>query len=962
MDKKWTYAVVIFVYLSYTILATKRNTLNDVSQFLIEWEDDGSDMCYQMTSATWNYITNLTEYNKNKMLEIHSLNSKFDRVSWKNAISMRWNRNLEPLTQRQVKLLSMKRHYALNDTQFSELQQLIIDMKDIYAKARICTFKAAFSTNCELSLDPDAQRILAKSRDYEEQLHVWRNWRDSVGPFIKPKYQRYIELINESARRFENAGYEERSIYELPDLESELATLWTQVLPLYKHLYTYVRRRLVQYYGTWRIKPDGPIPAHILGNMWAQSWKHIIDIVLPFQGKRRSDFTSEMLRQGYTAHKIFQVAEEFFTSMGMKPMPAEFWRHSMIIKPEDRAVVCKSSAWDFCNGKDYRIKQCTEITMDDLFTTHHEMAHIQYYLQYSSQHLIFRDGPNPAFHEAIGDMILLSVKTSKHLHRIGLLNNVTDDYETSIDYLMEMALDKVAYLPFSYLVDLWRWNVFRDGTNDMNQKWWDLRFRYQGIVPPMSRNENDFDPASKYHIIADIPYAKYFIGLIIQFQLHESVCVAAGHVGPLHTCDIYRSTEAGKLLTDIMSVGASLSWREVLKIATHGKSSRLETRPMIEYFKPLQNWLEIQNQDEPIIGWVISRPESVQNERLERTNSATHRSCGLIIFKLLLLNAILMTEEKDTKSSSNSRTLKLICLTTLTFQNAAYIQIYKYSRLGQQEDLYTTSTVICVAEFLKIDMLHMSIPAVTYILMTNLMYISAIHLDVLTFQIVNQLKIPATVFFSILFLGSSFRKTQYLSIVILFIGVLIVQLSEIDDRTTKNFTDDTTKITSLSNKTIGVVTGLVACVLSGFAGVYFEKILKSTSHSVWVRNVQMSLLSILPAFLTAFAQNWYNISRKGFFYGYNELVWIVIFLHASGGLIVALSVKLADNISKGYATSASIIVSSISATIILHYKFDYMFACGALLVVISIPLYTFNFNSSKIKPLKLPSEGHECYI
>lgn len=348
-------------------------------------------------------------------------------------------------------------------------------------------------------------------------------------------------------------------------------------------------------------------------------------------------------------------------------------------------------------------------------------------------------------------------------------------------------------------------------------------------------------------------------------------------------------------------------------------------------------------------------------------------------------------EEKDTKSSSNSRTLKLICLTTLTFQNAAYIQIYKYSRLGQQEDLYTTSTVICVAEFLKIvfsfllmlifekfqsvsscfyttfikrpqDMLHMSIPAVTYILMTNLMYISAIHLDVLTFQIVNQLKIPATVFFSILFLGSSFRKTQYLSIVILFIGVLIVQLSEIDDRTTKNFTDDTTKITSLSNKTIGVVTGLVACVLSGFAGVYFEKILKSTSHSVWVRNVQMSLLSILPAFLTAFAQNWYNISRKGFFYGYNELVWIVIFLHASGGLIVALSVKLADNISKGYATSASIIVSSISATIILHYKFDYMFACGALLVVISIPLYTFNFNSSKIKPLKLPSEGHECYI
>lgn len=429
---------------------------SDVAQFLLEWEDEASEMCYQVTDATWTYITNITEINKNKMMEYHSLNTKFDRSSWRNAISLRWNQNLNLTTQRQLKIISMKRHYALNDSRFSELQQIINDMKDIYIKARICPFRAAFSTTCELPLEPEANRILAKSRDYEEQLHVWKGWREAVGPIIKPRYLRYIELINESARRndFGDAGYEERAIYELPDMESEMLTLWTQILPLYKQLYTYVRRRLVQYYGVRRIKPDGPIPAHILGNMWAQSWKNIIDLVLPFQGKRRIDLTAEMLRQGYTAHRIFQVSEEFFTSLGLKPIPAEFWRYSMIIRPEDRPVICKSSAWDFCNRKDYRIKQCTEITMDDLFTTHHEMAHIIYYLQYSSQPLVFRDGPNPAFHEAIGDMVLLSVMTSKHLQRIGLLNNVTDDYETNIDYLMEIALDKIAYLPFSYLVDL----------------------------------------------------------------------------------------------------------------------------------------------------------------------------------------------------------------------------------------------------------------------------------------------------------------------------------------------------------------------------------------------------------------------------------------------------------------------------------------------------------------------------
>lgn len=345
------------------------------------------------------------------------------------------------------------------------------------------------------------------------------------------------------------------------------------------------------------------------------------------------------------------------------------------------------------------------------------------------------------------------------------------------------------------------------------------------------------------------------------------------------------------------------------------------------------------------------------------------------------------------KSNIRRVLIKAVCLVSLTFQNAAFVQIYKYSRLGVPETLYIPSTAVCIAEAIKVlfsfflmvtfekslsdvgqffyksvivkpsDTLRMCIPAIAYVIMTNLSLISGANLDVITFQIINQLKIPATVFFAILLLRSNFRLLQYLSVVVLMVGAVLVQSTDIEGVRHEMYHENfTVKKLMISDKTLGVVTGLAACILSGFSGVYFEKILKSHDSTVWSRNLQLSILSILPALIASFAKDWQEIREKGFFFGYNYVVWIVIFLQAFGGLIVALSVKLADNVSKGYATSCSIIVAGVSSTIIFHYTFNYQFLAGAALVVLSVPLYTITCGEVEIEPVKLETEKQECYI
>ncbi|XP_021941995.1 angiotensin-converting enzyme-like [Zootermopsis nevadensis] len=438
-------------------------------------------------------------------------------------------------------------------------------MSSIYSKAKICDYKNP--NKCDLSLEPD--------------------FTDTAEYWLKD--------------------------YESPDFRDQVSRLWDQVQPLYLQIHAYVRRKLRETYGEKLVTRRGPIPAHLLGNIWSQTWNNIMDISAPYPEKEAIDVTPQMKKQGYTPLKMFKLAEEFFISLNLSAMPETFWERSILEKPDDRELICHASAWDFYDGKDFRIKQCTRIDLDDLFTAHHEMGHVQYFIQYKDQPLAYKEGANPGFHEAVGDVMSLSVSTPKHLREIGLLEgdeSTGKDYEATINYLFLQGLQKIVFLPYAYQTDLWRWDVFKGEitSDDYNCKWWKLREKFQGIEPPVDRTEEDFDPGSKYHVIASVPYIRYFVSYVIQFQFHRALCEKAGQFDPkdpklpLHECDIYRSTEAGNLLGKMLQLGSSKPWPDAMEVLTGQRE--MDASGLLDYFRPLADWLEKDNkQTGEYIGW-----------------------------------------------------------------------------------------------------------------------------------------------------------------------------------------------------------------------------------------------------------------------------------------------------------------------------------------------------------------------
>ncbi|TMS22592.1 Angiotensin-converting enzyme [Larimichthys crocea] len=462
-------------------------------------------------------------------------------------------------------------------------------MDNIYSTAKVHP-----QPNISWSLEPELTDIMANSRSYKRLLYAWEGWHNASGVPLKKYYPRFVELSNSASRSdgFTDTGDDWRSWYETPTFEEDLEELYRTIQPLYQHLHAFVRRKLYNQYGPKYINLKGPIPAHLLGNMWAQTWNNIYGLMIPFPEKPNLDVTNEMINQSYNASHMFRVSEEFFTSLGLEKMPDEFWEGSMLVKPEGREVVCHASAWDFYNRKDFRIKQCTTVTMEQLFTVHHEMGHIQYYLQYKDQPVGYRRGANPGFHEAIGDVLSLSVSTPKHLKEIDLLESATSDIQTDTNYLLKMALEKIAFLPFGYLIDQWRWSVFSGRTppERYNADWWHLRTKYQGICPPTRRTEEHFDPGAKYHIPGNTPYIRYFVSFILQFQLHEKLCAAA---------------------RKILQAGSSKPWPDVLQEAIGTR--KLDANSLMKYFEPIIEWLKKQNVNEtlgwPDFNWVPPIPE-----------------------------------------------------------------------------------------------------------------------------------------------------------------------------------------------------------------------------------------------------------------------------------------------------------------------------------------------------------------
>ncbi|HEV2110746.1 MAG TPA: M2 family metallopeptidase [Gammaproteobacteria bacterium] len=619
--------------------AAAKPSADDAKRFIADVDRRLRQLSLEDSEAQW--VNSTYETGDTDDLVAHADDRALGYLGQAIAASKRYDGvDMDPDTARQFKLLKLAAPFLPPDDPDKRLEmtKTSAEIQAMYGSAKYCPKGQDSCRDLE-----QLQAVLADPANYTPKgyaamLDAWQGWHDAAKP-MRDDYARFVTLANLGAR---NSGYENvadvwQSGYDMPavDFAKDTDRLWSQVQPLYQALHCYVYNRLAAVYGRQRMGKDGTIPAHLLGNMWAQDWTHVYPLVQPYPGALGADVDAVLQRQydvleaklvarapkgdivaqsdaihaaqlqmarqmvGMTPDGALAPgsAESFYQSMGMEPLPPSFWERSQFVRPRDRMVECHSTAWDMDGDTDLRLRDCLHPKAADLYGAYHELGHVHYYLAYRGQPYLFEQGANDGFHEAIGDTVRLAI-TPEYLHQVGLAPAAADSREAVIDRQMQMALDKVAFLPFGKLIDEWRWKVF-DGelsSDHYNAVWWQLRRDYQGVTPPVARDETDFDPGAKSHIAANVPYMRYFLADIYQFQFYRALCRAAGHQGPLYTCSFFGSKEAGKKLTEMLALGASKPWQDAMQELTGERQA--DASAIIEYFSPLQAWLNDKNKSQ----------------------------------------------------------------------------------------------------------------------------------------------------------------------------------------------------------------------------------------------------------------------------------------------------------------------------------------------------------------------------
>ncbi len=597
---------LVFLFLAANFLAMNTYAQNtaptaaEAQEFMNKAEAKLADLSVKVQRASWvqeNFITDDTEAmaadaideNTAVTTELVEQAKRFDGLTLPPDLARKFMLLKLSLTAPAPKDAALRR----------EMTEIGVSLDADYGKGKYCR------KNGECLDITAIEKLMSTSRDPEELKEVWTGWH-AIGPPMRQRYARFVDLSNQGAREigFKDTGALWRAGYDMTpeEFSADLERLWNQVRPLYLSLHTYVRWKLAEKYGSKLVPPGGPIPAHLLGNPWAQEWGNIYDLlgVTEDKGGVGVNVTELLKKKNLDPKGMVKYGEGFYTSMGFAPLPPTFWERSLFTKPADRDVVCHASAWDIDNMDDLRIKMCIQVRGTNFVTIHHELGHNMYQRAYKDQPFLFKNGANDGFHEAIGDAIALAI-TPEYLHQVGLLENVPQASK-DIPELLKQALDRVAFLPFGLMIDQWRWKVFSGeiAPADYNKSWWELRLKYQGVAPPVARSEADFDPGAKYHVAANVPYTRYFLAHILEFQFYRALCRESGYKGPLNRCTFYGSKEAGAKFNKMLAMGQSKPWPDALEALTGER--QVDAGAILEYFAPLQKWLDEQNRGKKV-GW-----------------------------------------------------------------------------------------------------------------------------------------------------------------------------------------------------------------------------------------------------------------------------------------------------------------------------------------------------------------------
>ena len=597
---------VLALFIAVSACATSRSssdataTVADAKKFMDDVNETIFKLALDASQAGWVSETYITD--DTSAVFARANQRLIDKTAQYAKEAVRFDKlELAPDLRRGMNILKVSLVMATpsNPKEGEELTKIAAKLDATYGKGKWCADPKKPEACLDINQITD---IMRESQDEKKLRQVWEGWHTISLP-MRGDYARFVELSNKGAMElgFADTGALWRSKYDMaPDaFTKELDRLWNQVRPLYLKLHAYVRMKLREKYGDV-VPANGPLAAHMLGNIWAQDWSNVYPLVAPKNADPGYNLTGILKKRKMMPVEIVKTGERFYTSIGFAPLPQTFWERSMFVKPRDREVVCHASAWDVDNIEDLRIKMCIQLTDEDFKTIHHELGHNFYQRAYKDLPFIFRDSANDGFHEAIGDTIALSV-TPEYLVKIGLLDKAPDA-SRDIGLLLNRALEKIAFLPFGLFIDQWRWKVFSGEIKpqDYNRTWWDLRLKYQGVAPVAERGEEFFDPGAKYHVPANVPYTRYFLADILQFQFHRALAQTAGCTSLLHRCSIYQSAEAGKKLNDMLSMGLSRPWPEALEKISATK--QMDATAILDYFKPLDAWLDEQLQGKPV-GW-----------------------------------------------------------------------------------------------------------------------------------------------------------------------------------------------------------------------------------------------------------------------------------------------------------------------------------------------------------------------
>ena len=596
---------LILIIIVTSCAPSSEQTLSDqdLEEFLANVELENKKDGPVIYSASW-ISSNFITYDSQKVIADYGTKSTLKSLERSREAASFDGLDTSKENQRMLNILksSFVMPPPLDEELASELSEITTSLEAMYGSGEYCF-------DDEECYDLEAfESIIDNSRDPKELLRAWEGWHE-IGKPMKPMYIRMVDIGNQGSV---DLGYEGLSDlwfskYDMPaeDFLDDTDRVWSEVKPLYDALHCHVRAKLNEHYGDEVISKTGPLPVHMLGNMWGQSWSNIYDLV--YEEKPDSKYinvTKIINEKSLSEIEMVEYAEDFFISMGFKPLPKTFWERSLFVKPRDRSVVCHASAWNLDPANnDLRIKMCIEKNEEDFITIHHELGHIFYYQAYNHIPTVFQAGANDGFHEAFGDLLTLSI-TPDYLVDIGFISE--DDAEEAkqdpIGLLMKQALDGVVIVPWALMLDKWRSGVF-DGEIDesnLNSSWWSLREEYQGINTSYERSENYFDPGAKYHIPGNTPYTRYYLASIMQYQFHEALCNLIDYDGYLHECSIYGNKEAGDRIISTMAMGQSLPWQDAFENLTG--SRQLSGKSIMNYYAPLKEWLDEENKNRTC-GW-----------------------------------------------------------------------------------------------------------------------------------------------------------------------------------------------------------------------------------------------------------------------------------------------------------------------------------------------------------------------